>query len=532
MTKSSGHDALALLRQRQEEGFDQFDLVLSDVYMPDMDGFKLLEAIGLELDLPVIMMSSNGDTNVVLRGVTHGAVDFLIKPVRIEELRNVWQHVVRRRSIHMSRAGEDSAVEYDGDSRTHGTKRKESETLHAEHEGGSGSKKPRVVWSVEMHQQFVNAVNVLGIDKAVPKRILDLMNVEGLTRENVASHLQKYRLYLKRVEGVQGGKNGRIPKPPAVERAAAMTLGIDSMEGSMGCGPVEGHAHGQPHAHAHGHNSGASSMPPHPLQSPQGPLQLAPTSSVVHHPPPHHTVVMAHAHMAAWQQQTMAMQAAAAAAAASGALPGSINPAVPPPYHHMSVPPVLPPGYPPAAGTHGGHSHAMPQSGGVHHYSHPGPPSGGGFLDPVGPRMPPVSSVPSFTSHGSLASSHQYQTQLGINGNENGNGIVRGHAQASNGLPMPAVLPLPNGRANGTSSLGHPFSSRGQIRDAGYGPPDDALLPSLGGGDGLGDVQLGDALLAELPGAKHDNDHDNDHDFLGLLIQGMAAGAVDATSDH
>lgn len=42
-------------------------------------------------------MSSNGETNVVLRGVTHGAVDFLIKPVRVEELRNVWQHVVRRK---------------------------------------------------------------------------------------------------------------------------------------------------------------------------------------------------------------------------------------------------------------------------------------------------------------------------------------------------------------------------------------------------------------------------------------------------
>ena len=43
------------------------------------------------------VMSSNGETNVVLRGVTHGAVDFLIKPVRVEELRNVWQHVVRRK---------------------------------------------------------------------------------------------------------------------------------------------------------------------------------------------------------------------------------------------------------------------------------------------------------------------------------------------------------------------------------------------------------------------------------------------------
>lgn len=52
-------------------------------------------------------MSSNGDTNVVLRGVTHGAVDFLIKPVRVEELRNVWQHVVRRRSVHMNRASDE-----------------------------------------------------------------------------------------------------------------------------------------------------------------------------------------------------------------------------------------------------------------------------------------------------------------------------------------------------------------------------------------------------------------------------------------
>jgi hypothetical protein len=38
--------------------------------------------------------------------------------------------------------------------------------------------------------------------EAVPKRILDVMNVQGLTRENVASHLQKYRLYLKRLSGV------------------------------------------------------------------------------------------------------------------------------------------------------------------------------------------------------------------------------------------------------------------------------------------------------------------------------------------
>ncbi|CAE6075322.1 unnamed protein product [Arabidopsis arenosa] len=80
----------------------------------------------------------------------------------------------------------------------------------AAEEGDSGTedlsgktlKRPRLVWTPQLHKRFVDVVAHLGIKNAVPKTIMQLMNVEGLTRENVASHLQKYRLYLKRMQGL------------------------------------------------------------------------------------------------------------------------------------------------------------------------------------------------------------------------------------------------------------------------------------------------------------------------------------------
>ncbi|XP_024973486.1 transcription factor PCL1-like isoform X2 [Cynara cardunculus var. scolymus] len=74
--------------------------------------------------------------------------------------------------------------------------------LLADDSSARTSKRPRLVWTPQLHKRFVDVVAHLGVKNAVPKTIMQLMNVEGLTRENVASHLQKYRLYLKRMQGL------------------------------------------------------------------------------------------------------------------------------------------------------------------------------------------------------------------------------------------------------------------------------------------------------------------------------------------
>lgn len=139
-------------------------------------------------------------------------------------------------------------------------------------------KRPRLVWTPQLHKRFVDVVAHLGIKNAVPKTIMQLMNVEGLTRENVASHLQKYRLYLKRMQGLsnEGPSSSDqlfastpVPHNVAVasafmgnQRDEAMQMPMP-MPMPMRFGspvvpmPVVGIAHGHHHPHGHAHIAAA-----------------------------------------------------------------------------------------------------------------------------------------------------------------------------------------------------------------------------------------------------------------------------------
>lgn len=82
-TANNGAQALAKIRENRP------DLLVSDVMMPEMDGFELLSSIRRDpslSDLPVIMLTAKAQDANVMEGYSRGADMYLTKPFNPAEL--------------------------------------------------------------------------------------------------------------------------------------------------------------------------------------------------------------------------------------------------------------------------------------------------------------------------------------------------------------------------------------------------------------------------------------------------------------
>ncbi|XP_019238859.1 PREDICTED: two-component response regulator-like APRR2 isoform X2 [Nicotiana attenuata] len=98
-------------------------------------------------------------------------------------------------------------------SSSHSAEPSKASAPHSSSGTKTNKKKMKVDWSPELHKKFVQAVEQLGIDQAIPSRILELMKVEGITRHNVASHLQKYRMHRRQILPKEVERRWPNPQP-------------------------------------------------------------------------------------------------------------------------------------------------------------------------------------------------------------------------------------------------------------------------------------------------------------------------------
>ncbi|OMP07887.1 hypothetical protein COLO4_06965, partial [Corchorus olitorius] len=149
-------------------------------------------------------MSADNDWNTILGGLFKGAVLYLVKPITMDDLKNLWQFAFIKERGNMFAADEsirteESSLENTSDvhaeSQPHtseerqnhqSTKRErleEQENNQDENNDGSAAlKKPKLIWTEALHKRFLQAIEVLGFDG------------DKSIRQSVA----KYRLSLKR----------------------------------------------------------------------------------------------------------------------------------------------------------------------------------------------------------------------------------------------------------------------------------------------------------------------------------------------
>lgn len=63
-----------------------YDIVLLDIMLPKLDGFKVLEGIRTRSDVPVIMVTARDDEKDKIAGLENGADDYITKPFSVNEL--------------------------------------------------------------------------------------------------------------------------------------------------------------------------------------------------------------------------------------------------------------------------------------------------------------------------------------------------------------------------------------------------------------------------------------------------------------
>jgi DNA-binding response OmpR family regulator len=153
-----GADALEKFKHYHELKHSYYDIVISDIQMPRMDGIGLTAALyALREDQPIIILSAYTDTEYLLTLINFGVAQFITKPLQYQEMLNTLYKVSKKiNSTPKATAAKDSHII---------------------------SLSNSVVWDKEKKLLIDNGVNI-----ALSKYEIYLMDVLSLKFEQVCSN--------------------------------------------------------------------------------------------------------------------------------------------------------------------------------------------------------------------------------------------------------------------------------------------------------------------------------------------------------
>lgn len=83
-----------------ELGKDEYIMLILDVMMPGLDGFRTLEIVRESSDIPVLMLTAKDDTSSKVKGLRLGADDYITKPFNTEEFLARVDSLIRRYNMN------------------------------------------------------------------------------------------------------------------------------------------------------------------------------------------------------------------------------------------------------------------------------------------------------------------------------------------------------------------------------------------------------------------------------------------------
>ena len=121
--RQNGYDAVGCLSANEAYdamyGGTLFDLTISDIMMPGVDGFEFAQTIREQnQDIPILFMTARDDFSAKQRGFKAGIDDYMTKPVDLDELLLHIGALMRRAKIANSRKLEIGKLVLDADERT------------------------------------------------------------------------------------------------------------------------------------------------------------------------------------------------------------------------------------------------------------------------------------------------------------------------------------------------------------------------------------------------------------------------------